>query len=76
MERYVARGKCSLHRSFFLLKVSPLGTSLAVQWLRPHLPMRGTWVLSQVRELRSHMLRSAARSFKNKLLKKVSPLSL
>ena len=32
-----------------------LGTSLAVQWLRLHLPMQGVRVLSLVGELRSHM---------------------
>ena len=31
-------------------------TSLVVQWLKIHLPMQGTWVLSLVRELTSHML--------------------
>ena len=31
------------------------GTSLAVQWLRLHLPMQGVWVQSLVTELRSHM---------------------
>ena len=31
------------------------GTSLAVQWLRLHLPMQGLWVRSLVGELRSHM---------------------
>ena len=30
-------------------------TSLVVQWLRVHLPMQGTWVLSLVGKLRSHM---------------------
>ena len=33
------------------------GTSLLVQWLRPHLPMQGVWVRSLVRELRFHMPR-------------------
>ena len=32
-----------------------LGTSLAVQWLRLHLPMQGVQVGSLVGELRSHM---------------------
>ena len=32
-----------------------LGTSLAVQWLRPHLPMKGLQVWSLLGELRSHM---------------------
>ena len=31
-------------------------TSLVVQWLKIHLPMQGTWVLSLVRELTSHIL--------------------
>ena len=31
------------------------GTSLVVQWLRIHLPVQGTWVLSLIGELRSHM---------------------
>ena len=33
------------------------GTSLLVQWLRIHLPMKGTWVQYLVGELRSHMPR-------------------
>ena len=33
----------------------PMGTSLAVQWLRICLPMQGVWVRSLVGELRSHM---------------------
>ena len=33
-----------------------LGSSLVVQWLRIHLPMKGTWVQSLVREPRSHVL--------------------
>ena len=32
-----------------------VGTSLAVQWLRFHLPMKGVQVQSLVGELRSHM---------------------
>ena len=35
-------------------KIYP-GISLAVQWLRIHLPMQGTWVRFLVGELRSHM---------------------
>ena len=31
------------------------GTSVAVQWLRRHLPMRRLWVQALVKELRSHM---------------------
>ena len=31
------------------------GTSLAVQWLKIHLPMQGMWVQSLVGELRSHI---------------------
>ena len=31
-------------------------TSLVVQWLRIHLPMQGTRVVSLVKELTSHML--------------------
>ena len=42
--------------------MTPLGTSLGVQWLRIHLPMQGlllqgTWVRALVRELKSHMPR-------------------
>ena len=33
-------------------------TLLVAQWLRIHLPVQGKLVQSQVRELRSHMLRS------------------
>ena len=44
--------------SYFILQINynHAGTSLAVQWLRIHLPMQGTWVRSLVGELRSHML--------------------
>ena len=35
-----------------------LGTSLAVQWLRLHLPMQGMWVQPLLGEIRSHMPRS------------------
>ena len=31
-----------------------LGTSLAVQWLRIHLDVQGTWVQPLVRELKSY----------------------
>ena len=31
------------------------GTSLAVQWLKIHLPVQGMWVQSLVRELRSQI---------------------
>ena len=34
------------------------GTSLAVQWLKIHLPVQGMWVQSLVRELGSHMPQS------------------
>ena len=37
-----------------------VGTSLAVQWLRLHLPMLGAWVRSLPGELRSHMPLGAA----------------
>ena len=53
---------CELH----LNKTYFLGTSLAVQWLRLHLPMQGVRVQSLVRELRSHMLHGQ----KNKTKKK------
>jgi len=33
-----------------------IGISLVVWWLRIHLAMQGLWVLSLVRELRSHIL--------------------
>ena len=33
----------------------PAGPSLVGQWLRIHLPMRETWVVSLVGKLRSHM---------------------
>ena len=39
------------------MKNIPGGTSLVVQWLRPHLPMQGMKVQSLVGELRSHMPR-------------------
>ena len=35
---------------------NPLGTSLMVHWLRPHLSMSGMWVQSLVRKLRFYML--------------------
>ena len=36
------------------IKNKTFGTSLAVQWLRLHLPMQGVPIRSLVRELRSH----------------------
>ena len=36
-------------------KICIQGTSLVVHWLRSCLPMLGKWVLSLIRELRSHM---------------------
>ena len=36
-------------------KTVNVGTSLAVQWLRPVLPTQGTWVQSLVEELRSQI---------------------
>ena len=42
----------------------PVGTSPLVQGLRPHASSRGAQVQSLVRELRSHMLCSAAGNFK------------
>ena len=39
------------------IKKNKEGTSLAVQWLRLHLPVQGVRVRSLVGELRSHMLR-------------------
>ena len=44
----------------------PLGTSLAVQWLRLRLPIQGVWVRSLVRELRSHMRHSQKTKKKHK----------
>ena len=38
-----------------VVKKSPVGTSLVVQWLRLCLPMQGTPVWSLVREVRSHV---------------------
>ena len=37
------------------LKNDKSGTSLVVQWLRLHLPLKGVWVQHLVRKLRSHM---------------------
>ena len=37
------------------LRINKRGTSLAVQWLGPHLPMQGVQVQYLVRELRFHM---------------------
>ena len=50
-------GRPSMGRKYVMLKFSCPGTSLAVQWLRLHLPMQRVWVRSLIRELRSHMLR-------------------
>ena len=38
-----------------LLKDKECGTSLVVQWLRPHFSMQGVWVWSLGGELSSHM---------------------
>ena len=44
----------------------PLGISLVVQWLNWVLPMQGVWIWPLVRELRFHMLCSAAKEKKEK----------
>ena len=38
------------HSSIFMQKKRKCGTSLAVQWLKTHLPMEGTWVRFLVQE--------------------------
>ena len=48
-----------------LCKETSMGTPLAVQWLRFHLPVQELWVQSLVRELRSHMPRGAVQKKKN-----------
>ena len=40
---------------YFKLLIRQTGTSLAVQWLRLHLPMQGVQVRSLVGKLRFHM---------------------
>jgi hypothetical protein len=47
-----------------------LGTSLVAQWLRLCLPMKGVWVQSPVRELRSHVPQGIAKKIKNKQVSK------
>ena len=42
-------------RMIYDIKICITGTSLAVQWLRVHLPMQRVQVQSLVGELRSHM---------------------
>lgn len=37
------------------MKEAALGTSLVVQWLRLHLPMRAVWVRPLIKELRSQV---------------------
>ena len=59
-------------------KTVNVGTSLAVQWLRPVLPTQGTWVQSLVEELRSqitaqHGLKERKREREKE--KKQSPVS-
>ena len=39
--------------TFTLLRINYLGMSLAIHWLKLHLPMKGVWVQSLVGELRS-----------------------
>ena len=46
-----------------LPRKGPSGTSLVIQWLRVHVSTAGTWVLSLVRELRFHILCSAAKKW-------------
>lgn len=48
-------------KSFFLAKNKRLGNSLALQWLGFCTPTAGTQVHSQVKELRSHKPRGAAK---------------
>ena len=43
------------------LKKEFLGNFLVVQWLRLELPMQKLWVLSWIRELKSHMLCNMAK---------------
>ena len=43
-----------------------MGTSLALQWLRLHLPVQGLWVQSQVRELRPHVPRGQETKTQNR----------
>ena len=47
---------CPKNMGFIMLFKKIKGTSLVVQWLRIHLAMQGMWVLSLVREVRSHQL--------------------
>ena len=42
-------------RPFLQLERHNWGTCLATQWLNFKLPLQGAWVLSLVRELRSHL---------------------
>ena len=44
--------------------------SLVAQWLRLCLPMKGVWVQSPVRELRSHVPQGIAKKIKNKQVSK------
>ena len=53
-----------------VLKITE-GTSLAVHWLRLHLPMEGVQVRSLVRELRSHKPHGQ----KNKIENRSNPIS-
>ena len=46
------------------------GTFLAAQWLRLHLPRQWVWVLSLVRELRSHKSSSVAKQRKKEMGRK------
>ena len=54
-----------LPHSCFLESSPDYGTSLAVQWLRLHLPMQSVQVRSLVRRLRSHVPHSEAKIFFN-----------
>ena len=48
------------------LKARDRGTSLAVQWLKFHLPLQGVRVRSLVGERRSHMLHGPPKHIKQK----------
>ena len=48
------------------LKKKTTRPSLAVQWLRLHVPKRGVWVQSLLGALRSHLLHGVAKKKKKK----------
>ena len=68
---------CPRRPVFPRINIKIVGTSLVVQWLSIHLPVKGTWVQSLEPEVRSHILQSnqssCSRAHEPQLLKPAHP---